>query len=167
MNWIRDIGHGNQNNPKYHLLQNSHQHRGVSINANKKELGKKLKPDKIYGLRATNNFQEAMYAHAHHDPSQEGKLVRDLLTLSPVSSDGDPLLFPFLILEAKSGKSAAKPTRTCHENGLGMATWEHRDPNLYHATHVIIYHGPTIVYHSPADIWAAVNVDGEERKALT
>jgi hypothetical protein len=71
------------------------------------ELGKEdQQPDRIYGLRQTRNFEEAIYVHAHSEHEQSGKLVADLITTSPLSMDGDPLLFPFLLLEAKSGKAA-------------------------------------------------------------
>ena len=71
------------------------------------ELGKEdQQPDGIYGLRQTRNFEEALYVHAHNEYDQSDKLVADLITASPLSTDGDPLLFPFLLLEAKSGKAS-------------------------------------------------------------
>lgn len=70
-----------------------------------KELAKEQHPDRIYGLRQTRNFEETLYSHANTVPTHVDTLVRDLVNVSPLSPDGDPLLFPFLILEAKSGKS--------------------------------------------------------------
>ncbi|KIX02682.1 uncharacterized protein Z518_08624 [Rhinocladiella mackenziei CBS 650.93] len=87
------------------------------------ELSKEQYPDRIYGLRQTRNFEETLYSHAKCESAQDDKLVRDLVDVSPLSLDGDPLLFPFLILEAKSGKSeddwhsiklqTTFPIRTC------------------------------------------------------
>jgi hypothetical protein len=65
-----------------------------------KKLPKGERPDRVYGLRQTRNFEILLYASR-----EEGQLVRDLLKRPPLSEDGCPLLFPFLVVEAKSGKS--------------------------------------------------------------
>jgi hypothetical protein len=65
------------------------------------KLPKGEQPDRVYGLRLTRNFENLLYAQ-----HGEGKLVRDLLPKGPFSEDGHPLLFPFLVVEAKSGKSS-------------------------------------------------------------
>lgn len=71
-----------------------------------KELPKGEQPDMVYGLRQTRNFEAALYAKSTQSRLNiDTWLVRDLLKRSPLSEDGDPLLFPFLVLEAKSGKS--------------------------------------------------------------
>lgn len=64
------------------------------------KLPKGEQPDRIYGLRQTRNFEDMLYTSYEED-----KLVRDLITPSPLSEDGHPLLFPFLVVEAKSSKS--------------------------------------------------------------
>lgn len=70
-----------------------------------RELSKTQLPDRVYGLRQTRNFEEALYSPTNRDSPQVETLVPDEITVSPFSQDGDPLLFPFLILEAKSAKS--------------------------------------------------------------
>lgn len=64
------------------------------------KLRKGQRPDRVYGLRLTRNLEN--YLYAQHG---EGKLVRDLLPSGPFPEDGHPILFPFLAIEAKSGKS--------------------------------------------------------------
>jgi hypothetical protein len=59
-----------------------------------------LKPDRVYGLRQTRNLENFLYA-----PCDGEMIARDLLGSSPYSEDGEPLLFPFIVVEAKSGKS--------------------------------------------------------------
>jgi hypothetical protein len=51
------------------------------------------KPDRVYGLRKTKRLERLLV-------SAEG------LRTSPFRPDGEPILFPFLILEAKSEKAA-------------------------------------------------------------
>ena len=57
----------------------------------------KKRPDRIYGLQQTENFARALKALA---PSRE-------LRSSPFGEGSEPLLYPFLIVEAKSQKSGA------------------------------------------------------------
>ena len=64
------------------------------------KLPKGEQPDRIYGLRETRNFENMLYA-LH----EENKLVRDIINPTPLSPDGHPLLFPFLVVEAKSSTS--------------------------------------------------------------
>lgn len=63
-------------------------------------------PDRVYGLRETSAFERALSACSKLNTAQSGTaaLVRDAVRCTPFRQDGDPLLFPFLILEAKSGK---------------------------------------------------------------
>ena len=65
-----------------------------------KKLPKGEQPDRIYGLRQTRNFEDMLYT-SH----EENRLVRDMFNPSPLSEEGHPLLFPFLVVEAKSSKS--------------------------------------------------------------
>ena len=59
------------------------------------ELTRKEHPDRIYGLRETKIFEKALSA------------IEDGVRCSPFKTGGEePLLFPFLILEAKSEKGA-------------------------------------------------------------
>lgn len=73
-------------------------------------LGKKfLKPDSIFGLRQTRNIENLLYdtrnSALEADSPNKEKQLHELLAPSPVSRKGDILLYPFLVLEAKSGKS--------------------------------------------------------------
>lgn len=63
----------------------------------------KQKPDRFWGLRETAEFRRIL----NSDTARGGpcKLGKDLKT-SPFRSESDPLLFPFLLLEAKSEKNA-------------------------------------------------------------
>lgn len=68
------------------------------------DLMKKEKPDRIYGLQQTRNFEKALEAPFAHG-SDTLQAVRESITCSPFTDDGGhPLLFPFLIAEAKSEK---------------------------------------------------------------
>jgi hypothetical protein len=70
------------------------------------DLSKKERPDRIYGLQQTKNFEKALDAPYS---SANGALpsVRDVIDHSPFPDDGGhPLLFPFMIAEAKSEKGA-------------------------------------------------------------
>lgn len=63
----------------------------------------KKAPDRVVGLNATANFREILsrpVASAHTQAPRA--TIEDLVRISPFRSDADPLLFPFLLLEAKS-----------------------------------------------------------------
>ena len=68
------------------------------------DLPKQEHPDRIYGLRETKVFEQALNARVQSSAPQsmDSKLVRDIIRSSPFRPEGDPLLYPFLILEAKS-----------------------------------------------------------------
>ncbi|KAL2871431.1 uncharacterized protein BJX67DRAFT_342232 [Aspergillus lucknowensis] len=66
------------------------------------------KPDAVYGLRQTRNIENLLNDRAcrvepEDDPDM---LVHEHLGQTPLSDEGDPLEFPFLLLEAKSAKAA-------------------------------------------------------------
>jgi len=60
-------------------------------------------PDRVYGLRETKVFEDVLSSQPRFQRSQ---LVKDTIETSPFRNVGEPLLFPFLILEAKSEKGA-------------------------------------------------------------
>lgn len=69
----------------------------------------KKEPDRIHGLQRTSNFErllQASYAHETNNIASR-RLVEDVIEVS-VNPDngGDPLLFPFLVLEAKGEKGS-------------------------------------------------------------
>jgi len=70
------------------------------------ELPKQEHPDRVYGLRETHVFERALSAHVHTQGSEStgAVQVRDAVRSSPFRQYGDPLLYPFLVLEAKSEK---------------------------------------------------------------
>lgn len=71
------------------------------------ELPKKGHPDRVYGLRATKNFERLLKELSiRMEPHSTGDRGLQDLKTSPFRQDGDPLLFPFLVLEAKSEKGA-------------------------------------------------------------
>lgn len=79
-----------------------------------KKLKKTERPDRVYGLRQTRNIENLMYDTAKRQndgttttgPDQ----VQEILGFSPLdqptSQTGDRQLFPFLVLEAKSGSTS-------------------------------------------------------------
>jgi hypothetical protein len=67
------------------------------------EMPKWKKPDRIYGLRQTTNFETVLLT------------LRQPVRTNPFEDMIEPLLFPFLILEAKSERSP-KPDSSPHKN---------------------------------------------------
>jgi hypothetical protein len=63
-------------------------------------LPQEQKPDHIYGLRQTRNFENLLLT-----PLPNGSFVEDLIQNQPHSTSGEPILFPFLVLEAKAGNA--------------------------------------------------------------
>ena len=66
-------------------------------------------PDRVHGLQRTKEFAEYLqrnYAH-EYSPRVPLRALEDILEVSiHPENGGDPLLFPFLILEAKGEKGA-------------------------------------------------------------
>ncbi|KAI9766384.1 MAG: hypothetical protein M1839_004916 [Geoglossum umbratile] len=66
------------------------------------------KPDRIYGLQQTNNFEKELGKRAqmvHHLANAAStQRVMDTIESTPLQGRGDPLIFPFLIAEAKSAE---------------------------------------------------------------
>lgn len=60
------------------------------------------KPDRVIGLRSTGKFTRLLAQAEDNRPAFQGQLLQDSLTVSPFQSPRDPILFPFLILEAKN-----------------------------------------------------------------
>jgi hypothetical protein len=93
-------------------------------------------PDRVYGLKETDNFKMLLNsADKRASLDSNTRRLRESLEVSPFSQEGEPLLFPFLILEAKSGRegdSAAVEMQTAFcirrllklQHDLRMATEE-------------------------------------------
>lgn len=62
------------------------------------------KPDRVYGLRETETFEGLLEQVAKESLTKD--TVRQWIRTSPFKDMARPLLFPFLILEAKSEKSS-------------------------------------------------------------
>lgn len=60
-----------------------------------KELPKRDRPDRVYGLRVTERFDRLL-----------SLMSENRLKTSPFKIEGEPVIFPYLVLEAKSEKSA-------------------------------------------------------------
>lgn len=106
-----------------------------------KKLGKKIqRPDAIFGLRQTRNIENLLHdtrrRQLGHDAQIHAKQLHEELQPSPVDQpldqNGDELLYPFLVLEAKSSTSdcdwysiqmqAAFPIRTFLETQHRLRT---------------------------------------------
>ncbi|KAL4912676.1 hypothetical protein BDW62DRAFT_12956 [Aspergillus aurantiobrunneus] len=72
------------------------------------ELPRATKPDAIYGLRQTRNIENLLNDRACivEPEDDQDLLVHECLGEPPLSEEGDPLVFPFLLREAKSAKAA-------------------------------------------------------------
>lgn len=70
-------------------------------------LPKQEKPDAVYGLRPTRNLENLLNDNLKPHPwgTNRDAHIEEILQPSPFDETGEPLYFPFLLLEAKSGKS--------------------------------------------------------------
>lgn len=67
----------------------------------------KQEPDRVYGLQATRNFQKLLSKPIVTCPiNGMHPSIGETIRASPFKEGLEPLLFPFLILEAKSEKSS-------------------------------------------------------------
>jgi hypothetical protein len=94
------------------------------------------KPDRVYGLMQTENFKILLDSADKRVPLDEDiRILRHTLEVSPFKRDREPLLFPFIIIEAKSdtvGDTAAVEMQTAFcirrllmlQDGLRAATGE-------------------------------------------
>lgn len=60
------------------------------------------RPDRVVGLRETKNLRMLLDQPQRTHPSSDVRKLRDLIRSSPFKWQPDSLLFPFLILEAKT-----------------------------------------------------------------
>jgi hypothetical protein len=73
------------------------------------ELSKlKQEPDRVFGLRLTRNFQDILSQSIASPSDRSGyTTIGQLIRTSPFKPENDPLLFPFLILEAKKESNSS------------------------------------------------------------
>ncbi|KAF7179454.1 hypothetical protein CNMCM7691_008387 [Aspergillus felis] len=65
-------------------------------------------PDRVLGLQNTRNLDSLLLSPVRPDlAKQRDDTVSDILKTTPFKSQADPLLFPFLLLEAKSETSSS------------------------------------------------------------
>ncbi|GFF52416.1 hypothetical protein IFM58399_09317 [Aspergillus lentulus] len=65
-------------------------------------------PDRVLGLQNTRNLDSLLQSPVRPDlAKQQDDIVSDILKTTPFKSQADPLLFPFLLLEAKSETSSS------------------------------------------------------------
>jgi hypothetical protein len=68
----------------------------------------KQQPDRVYGLQETKNFDKLLSKSVPGALASDADVtLREMVRSSPFKDGVQPLLFPFLILEAKSGKSSS------------------------------------------------------------
>ncbi|EPE33464.1 hypothetical protein GLAREA_06477 [Glarea lozoyensis ATCC 20868] len=66
----------------------------------------KQEPDRVFGLRETTNFERLLSTSVPDTTESDSNgTLRELVRSCPFKSGAEPLLFPFMALEAKSGKS--------------------------------------------------------------
>lgn len=92
----------NRFDPGLSLIFDSHAGEFLEIEG----LGR-VKPDRVYGLRRTNRFRRIL----DEIPGKDDQKIGDIVTSSPFQIKYEQLLFPFLVLEAKSEKSASSMSR--------------------------------------------------------
>jgi hypothetical protein len=102
-----------------HLMSDPENHGSGKGGKHNEKVLPERKPDRVYGLCQTSNFEERLCSPAKgilDDASEdaiadiqsaveangEELLVQDFLQATPFHQRGEPLLFPFLIPEAKS-----------------------------------------------------------------
>jgi hypothetical protein len=67
---------------------------------------KKEEPDRVYGLRMTKRLERLLQWTEDKRPTSGGKMIGESIRSTPFRPDGEPIVFPFLALEAKSEKGS-------------------------------------------------------------
>jgi len=65
------------------------------------KLPKKEKSDRVYGLRMTERLERLVLWSEDKRPYSNGNSIGQSIRTSPFRSDGEPVIFPFLVIEAK------------------------------------------------------------------
>ena len=64
-------------------------------------------PDRVYGLKQTDNIKALLDSGDKRSvATAPSRKLRETIEVSPFEPEGEPLLYPFLIMEAKSSKGA-------------------------------------------------------------
>ena len=88
------------------------------------------RPDRIVGLRATSRIERIL----KHTEAYEEDSNRKSITISPFSGPCQPLLFPFLVLEAKSEKSSDTFSKIYLQTGFAIRALLNLQRDLLNAT---------------------------------
>ena len=67
-----------------------------------RSLSKQVRPDRVYGLRRTNRIKRLLTERR----TPEGHRIGEIIRTHPFSDKCEELIYPFLVLEAKSEKSS-------------------------------------------------------------
>jgi hypothetical protein len=65
---------------------------------------KRERPDRVHGLCVTKRLERLLLWSDDKRPSAGGKTIGESIKSSPFRSEGAPIIFPFLVIEAKSEK---------------------------------------------------------------
>ncbi|KIX06830.1 uncharacterized protein Z518_04806 [Rhinocladiella mackenziei CBS 650.93] len=92
------------------------------------KIGKK--PDRLIGLRVTRRLDRIL----NQTEGPQGDLIGDSIKTSPFKHGCQPLLFPFILLEAKSEKSPDAFSKINLQTGFAIRALLELQRNLAHAT---------------------------------
>ncbi|KAL2832932.1 hypothetical protein BDW59DRAFT_157081 [Aspergillus cavernicola] len=92
-------------------------------------LPQEQRPDRIYGLRQTRNFENLLLADLPN-----GEYLEDKLERPPHTGLGEPMLFPFLVVEAKAGNAADDWLSICLQTAFPIYTYLNNQQGLRLAT---------------------------------
>lgn len=81
----------------------------LEIAAQPGRLKKYEAPDRVYGLKQTDNFKILLDSTDSRSlMTSTRRTLRETIEYSPFGPEGEPLLYPFLIMEAKPSNSAGR-----------------------------------------------------------
>ena len=88
------------------------------------------KPDRMIGLRVTPKLDKIL----NRTEGPEGYTIGDSITTCPLKDNCEPLLFPFLVLEAKSEKSSNPFSKINLQTGFAINAMLKLQRNLFNAS---------------------------------
>ncbi|OQV09476.1 hypothetical protein CLAIMM_13594 [Cladophialophora immunda] len=94
------------------------------------KLAKGKKPDRVVGLRLTKRLDRIL----HETEGREGDLIADSIRTTPFQPSMKPLLFPFLLIEAKSEKSPDAFSKIDAQSGFALRSLLQLQRDLLHAS---------------------------------
>ncbi|KAL4800143.1 hypothetical protein BDV19DRAFT_171837 [Aspergillus venezuelensis] len=93
------------------------------------QLPKSQRPDHVYGLRQTRNLENLLLTEL-----SDGEYVEDKMADQPHAGSGQPMLFPFLVVEAKAGNAADDWYSICIQTAFPIYTYLNTQQSLRLAT---------------------------------